>query len=37
MVDRLGTVAQMTPALAMLFCSVLFFFQGAGKFSIDRK
>ncbi len=37
MVDRFGTVEDMTPALAILFSSVLFLFQGAGKISLDKK
>ena len=36
MVDRFGTVEDMTPALAILFCSMLFLFQGPGKISLDR-
>lgn len=36
-VDRHGTIEAMTPALAILFCSVLFLFQGAGRYLIDRK
>ena len=36
MVDRFGTVEDMTPALAILFCSLLFLFQGAGKISLDN-
>ncbi len=27
----------MTPALAILFISILFFFQGAGKYSFDNR
>ncbi len=27
----------MTPALAILFISILFFFQGAGKYSLDNR
>jgi len=34
MVDRYGSIEEMTPALSMLFCSILFLFQGAGKYSI---
>lgn len=37
MVHRGQTVAQMTPALAMLFGNVLFLFTGAGKHSLDRE
>jgi putative oxidoreductase len=36
MVDRFGSVEQMTPALAMLFCNVLFLFTGAGKIAIQK-
>ncbi len=36
MVDRFGTVEDMTPALAILFSSILFLFQGAGKISLDK-
>lgn len=35
MVHRHDTFEAMTPALAMLFSSLLFLFQGAGKFSLD--
>ena len=37
MVHRNDTFEGMTPALAILFSCLLFFFQGAGKFSVDRK
>jgi putative oxidoreductase len=37
MVDRHSSIEEMTPALTMLFCSLLFLFQGAGKFSIGGK
>ena len=36
LVDRHGTIESMTPALAILFCAVLFLFQGGGKFSLDK-
>lgn len=36
MVDRHGTIESMTPALAILFCALLFLFQGGGKFSLDK-
>ncbi len=36
MVDRFGTVKDMTPALAILFCSILFLFHGSGKISLDN-
>jgi putative oxidoreductase len=36
MVDRHGSVEQMTPALSMLFCSVLLLFTGAGKLAIEK-
>jgi putative oxidoreductase len=36
MVDRFGTVEQMTPALSMLFCNVLFLFTGAGKIAVEK-
>ena len=36
MVDRFGSVEDMTPALAILFCSIVFLFQGAGKISLDN-
>lgn len=36
MVDRFGSVEQMTPALSMLFCSVLFLFVGAGKAALEK-
>jgi putative oxidoreductase len=37
MVHRGQTVEQMTPALAMLFGSLLFLFTGAGRYSFDRE
>ena len=36
MVHRHDTIEGMTPALAMLFCSVLFLFYGAGKIAVRR-
>lgn len=36
MVDRFGSIEQMTPALAMLFTSILFLFVGAGKIAVDK-
>ena len=36
MVDRFGSIEDMTPAVAILFCSLLFLFQGAGKISLDK-
>jgi putative oxidoreductase len=36
MVHRGDSFEQATPALAMLFCSVLFLFSGAGKYSMDH-
>jgi putative oxidoreductase len=36
MVDRFGSIEQMTPALSMLFCSVLFLFIGAGKIAAEK-
>lgn len=36
MVDRHGSVEQMTPALSMLFCSVLLVFTGAGKIAVEK-
>jgi putative oxidoreductase len=36
MVDRFGSVEQMTPALSMLFCSVLFLFEGAGRIAAEK-
>jgi putative oxidoreductase len=36
MVDRFGTIEQMTPALAMLFCNILFLFSGSGKIALKR-
>ena len=35
MVHRGQSFEQITPALAMLFGSLLFFFEGAGRYSID--
>lgn len=35
MVDRHGSIESMTPALAMLFCAILFLFQGGGKFALE--
>ena len=37
MVHHGQTFEQMTPALAILFCSLMFFFTGAGKYSLDRE
>ena len=37
MVDRHGSIETMTPALAILFCAILFLFQGGGKFSLDKE
>jgi len=37
MVDRHGSIEDMTPALSILFCSFLFLFQGAGRFSIEER
>lgn len=37
MVHRNDTVEGMTPALAMLFSSLLFVFYGAGKFALQSK
>ena len=37
MVHRGQTLEQMTPALAILFSSLLFFFTGAGKYSLDKE
>jgi putative oxidoreductase len=36
MVDRFGSIEQMTPALSMLFCSVLFLFVGAGRIAVEK-
>jgi putative oxidoreductase len=36
MVDRFGSIEQMTPALSMLFCSVLLLFIGAGKIAFEK-
>lgn len=35
MVHRKDTFESMTPALMMIFCCVLFLFQGAGKYALD--
>lgn len=35
MVHRADTFEQMTPALMMIFCGLLFLFYGAGKYSVD--
>jgi putative oxidoreductase len=37
MVHRGQSLEQMTPALALLFCSFLFLFTGAGRYSVDRE
>ncbi len=37
MVHRGQTFEQMTPALAILFSNLLFFFTGAGKYSLDKE
>ena len=37
MVHRGQTFEEMTPPLAMLFSNILFFFTGAGKYSLDRE
>jgi putative oxidoreductase len=37
MVHRTHTFEEMTPALAIVFSSLLFLFQGAGKYSVDGK
>jgi len=37
MVHRRDTIEGMTPALAMISCSMLFLFQGAGKYSFDKR
>lgn len=37
MVHREQTLEQMTPPLAILFSNLLFFFTGAGKYSLDRE
>jgi putative oxidoreductase len=37
MVHWRDTFEQMTPALAILFSSVLFLFNGAGRYSLDDK
>jgi putative oxidoreductase len=36
MVDRHHTVERMTPALSILFCSVLFVFQGGGNIGLEK-
>lgn len=36
MVHRNDSIESMTPALAILFCCILFLFQGAGRISIDK-
>ena len=36
MVHRHDSFEAMTPPLAILFCNILFLFQGAGYYSIDR-
>lgn len=36
MVDRHGTIESMTPALAILFCALLFLFQRGGKYALDK-
>ena len=36
MVHRHDSFETMTPPLAILFCNILFLFQGAGYYSIDR-
>lgn len=36
MVHRQDTVEGATPALALFFCCVLLFFQGAGRFAMDK-
>ena len=35
-VHRNDTIESMTPALAILFCCILFLFQGAGRISVDK-
>jgi putative oxidoreductase len=35
MVHRNDTIEQLTPAMSMFFCSILFLFHGAGKYSMD--
>ena len=37
MVHREQTLEQMTPPLAILFSNLLFFFTGAGQYSLDRE
>ncbi|MFN2457984.1 MAG: DoxX family protein [Chitinophagaceae bacterium] len=37
MVHRNDTVEQMTRALAILFCCVLFLFYGSGRYSLDKR
>ena len=36
MVHRNDTIEAMTPALFMLFCSILFLFEGAGRISLEN-
>jgi putative oxidoreductase len=36
-VHRTHSFDAMIPALSMLFCCILFFFQGAGRFSVERE
>src|SRR5688572_23081955 len=36
MVHRNDSFEQATPALAMLFCSLFFLFNGSGKYSVDN-
>ena len=36
MIHRNQSVEAMTPALAILFCCILFLFQGAGRMAIDK-
>jgi putative oxidoreductase len=36
-VDRHGSFETMTPALAILFSAVVFLFQGAGRYSVDKE
>ncbi|MCE3283380.1 MAG: DoxX family protein [Chitinophagaceae bacterium] len=35
-VHRSDSFEQMTPALALLFACILFFFQGAGRYAVDK-
>ena len=37
MVHRNQSFEEMTTPLAILFCNLLFFFTGAGKYSVDRE